>query len=660
MTKLRTDIQALRGIAVLLVVLYHFDVGPFKTGYLGVDIFFVVSGFLITTLIAKGIRRGNFSFRDFYYRRAKRLLPAAYTTILFVVVPAPWLLTQAEMHDLSAQVIGAVTFTANFVLWQQTDYFAGTSDRKPLLHMWSLAIEEQYYLVLPAVLTAIPQRFWTRFTAMALLLSFGACMAGLMTKPVATFYLLPTRAWELLTGSMGALWALERDGTTGSAVTRFATRLFYPSLATLVLVPMLPLPGRHPGLSAAVVCLATIVLILRAHPAAHQNLLARALAAVGDVSYSIYLVHWPLLALLRNAWAGPEAELPMLVKLATLALSFSVSYLIYRWVENPIRQMRPRSAASLIGKLALASLALVSITPMELSAGSSSIDHQQLLRPNYGLSQACEYKGLYTPLAECQTTPQPQVMVWGDSYAMHLLPGLARDPAVKGLIQATQSNCGPLLGIEPSRLLGRDHNPVDDRLAVGHCIAFNNSVLKYLQSAEQVNLVILSSALIQYVDKTKYVHIVATDQGLVERPADVPRALAGLLRTVEALRSMNKKVLLVAPPPAGNFDVGSCLDRMLTGRLSFGASSQCAIPRPEYLTRMAKVRELLALARQSGVQMLEFEPYLCNVAECVTFLDDTIIYRDSGHLSFDGSVFLARRMGWADVLEQVRQRDSKN
>lgn len=147
--QVRTDIQALRGLAVLLVVLYHLRIGSAQAGYLGVDVFVVISGFLLTTLIGSAIHAGRFSWSTFYSRRAKRLLPAAYATILLTALAAPWFLGRQELADLASQIGGAVTFSANFVLWRQTGYFAGAGDLKPLLHMWSLAVEEQFYLLLP-------------------------------------------------------------------------------------------------------------------------------------------------------------------------------------------------------------------------------------------------------------------------------------------------------------------------------------------------------------------------------------------------------------------------------------------------------------------------------------------------------------------------------
>jgi peptidoglycan/LPS O-acetylase OafA/YrhL len=156
----RTDIQALRGFAVLVVLLYHARLGPTKGGYLGVDVFFVISGFLITGLIARSLDSGSFSFFGFYYRRAKRLLPAAYVTFFVTALLAPVFLTEIELNEFKRQLIAAVLLVGNIELWQQTGYFDGGAESKPLLHVWSLAVEEQFYMILPAALFLLPRKMW--------------------------------------------------------------------------------------------------------------------------------------------------------------------------------------------------------------------------------------------------------------------------------------------------------------------------------------------------------------------------------------------------------------------------------------------------------------------------------------------------------------------
>ena len=347
----RTDIQVLRGFAILLVLLHHGRLLPWlKAGHLGVDVFFVVSGYLITRVIQRALKDGTFSFTEFYLRRAKRLLPAAYSTFAVTVLLSNLFLTEPEMWDFAWQMLGAVTFTGNIALWMQTGYFEGAAQLKPLLHVWSLSIEEQYYLLLPAALMFTPPRFWKLGILAMVAGSLLLCFALLSSKPGAVFYLLPTRAWELGLGSLGVLvWE-------GSVAGTWLARLFWPALAALLLVPFFPTGAPHPGLDALIVCTATLVILLRRHPLLNQGWAARGPAHLGDISYSLYLVHWPLLAFSANAWVSP---VPGWVRAGLVVVSIFLSWGLYRWVEDPIRRLPFQATKKIICATLAASLGLV-------------------------------------------------------------------------------------------------------------------------------------------------------------------------------------------------------------------------------------------------------------------------------------------------------------
>jgi peptidoglycan/LPS O-acetylase OafA/YrhL len=644
---LRFDIQVLRGLAVLLVLFYHAGLAPLSGGYLGVDIFFVISGFLITTLIAEGIRAGNFSLRSFYFRRARRLLPAAYTTFLACLLLAPWVLYQQELRDFATQAVGALTFTGNIVLWQQTGYFEGSSELKPLLHVWSLALEEQYYFIMPALLLFLPQRRWRIACVLLLLASLALCIAGTFVKPIATFYLLPTRAWELLIGSVGAL--LYEKGTLAPAAARAARLLFLPAVALLLVLPVFPLPGPHPGWNALLACLSTVTVILARRQWPEQNMALRWIKGAGDMSYSLYLVHWPIIAFLHNAWVG-EKSYPLWIKAATVLLSLALGWLQYRYVETRFRHPRGTLSGN-VKRFAAMSLALGMATPAVLLAQSERPDFEALRRPNFGLSNKCQFTGNFTPIQECQSSNTPSLLLWGDSFAMHLAAGLASEwKADGGIVQATRSVCAPFQGIASMLPMAEGGATPRTRLWAEQCIAFNDSVIEYLRQSPHIRTVVLSSSLLQFFETNS--SAVTLRDGQVQVGAQNPALLARhIAETVRLIESMGKKVAVIAPPPSAGFNIGGCLEKQATATIAFGGTKDCAVPRDAYQAYRAGPLELLAeLEREHGITVLRLDSFLCNETACRTMADNVMLYRDEGHLSYAGSEWIAQHMAWHKLL----------
>ena len=361
--KIRADIQFLRGIAVLLVVFYHASFSMFKGGYLGVDVFFVISGFLITGLIKKGIEVKTFTFTNFYYRRAKRLLPAAYTTFLVTCVMAYFLLTNQELSDFYDSMVGAITFTANMVLWGQGTYFGVESHLKPLLHTWSLSVEEQYYLIVPAIMVFTPRRFWSPTLLVAFLASLVACVVFYNIQNAAAFYLFPARAWELLIGSAGALY-YDRVNRSG-----YIKHFFWPSLIGVLYLSINPFGGMHPGPDALLICLLTLIIILINNQTVFDNFIAKAIIWVGDLSYSLYLIHWPLFAFAANIWIS-EFDMPFSYRVAIIGISILLAYLQYNFIENRFRYKKSTNEMIRFNSILTLSVFLI-IIPITLKITSS-------------------------------------------------------------------------------------------------------------------------------------------------------------------------------------------------------------------------------------------------------------------------------------------------
>lgn len=637
----RTDIQALRGLAILLVVVYHARLLPLPGGYLGVDIFFVISGFLITSLIARGIRAGNFSFADFYYRRARRLLPAAYVTLAVCIALSPFLLTSIEMRDFAMQVLGTVTFTGNFVLWSQTGYFEGAAELKPLLHVWSLAIEEQYYMLLPAALVFVDKRYWLPGILALTLLSLGLLAVLGPSMPGAVFYLFPTRAWELGVGSLLALLAI------GPKVQQSLRYLALPAGAALLLVPALPLVAKsHPEINALLVCLATMVVIAGNYRSLNEHIASRALARVGDISYSLYLVHWPIFAFLNNANVG-GGGLWWPVRLGALLLSFVLAYLLYAQVEQRFRLTAPRPVSKrYVGGMLVISILLVAAAFAVERYSRSAEDYAQRFRPNVGFSLNCGSRGDYAALPECRNAPEPTMLVWGDSFAMHLVAGIAASPGAK-VMQATRATCAPLLGYA---IYGP---PKYGREWAQDCIKFNQDVLRTIVAMPSVEVVVLAGQGNYFLQGQV---LIQTDDKLVERTTSITLSSEHLRKTVLALRSAGKRVIVIEPPPNQGFDIGRCIERSNEGKILFGAPMDCRILVDVYEERFANTRQFLRQVGDSGfVNIYSFRDALCDGTHCETRLGDKIIYRDTGHLSYEGSIALARKVELVGELERLAQ-----
>lgn len=635
----RTDIQALRGLAILLVVLYHAMPGILKAGYLGVDIFFVVSGYLITRIVQSDIQLGKFSFSRFYFRRAKRLLPAAYVVFGITALASGAFLTSVEMSDFIKQFIGAITFTGNIALWLQTGYFESAAHLKPLLHVWSLSIEEQYYLLLPAALVLVPRRFWIPGMALLLVGSLGLCLVLGPIMPGAVFYLLPTRGWELAIGSLGAL-ALD-DSEIGDMLAR----LFWPALLSLVLVPLIPPGASYPGLDAVIICAATLIVILRGHPRLNTGLLPDAMAKVGNFSYSLYLVHWPLLAYANNAYVS---EVPVEVRIGLLALSFALGYLLYRYVEFPARRADIGFSNRAVSAAVATSFLLVAITLTTAKAVAPGTDYAYFRRANHGFGASCDFASRFTPRSECRNADEPKVLVWGDSLAMHLISGIVANGKV-GVVQATKAVCGPFVGLAPFDTGQYSRTFAED------CLLFNKSVLDYLAVTPQIEVVVLSSAFAQYLDGSAWGREFRTlhdaDGKWVVRAPSASDATRWMQETILKIRSLGKRVVVVAPPPAANFDIGACLERKATGKLTLGAGADCQIQVSDYHLQNARVLDfLIRLRDQANVNVVRFDEILCLERSCVTEMEGTFIYRDGGHFSHDGSRLVAKKMALTNLL----------
>ncbi|RVB98134.1 acyltransferase, partial [Mesorhizobium sp. M7A.F.Ca.CA.002.15.2.1] len=339
----RRDIDGLRAVAVLPVVLFHFGVSAIPGGFTGVDIFFVISGYLISCSLPDDLERGQFSIGRFYWRRARRILPALTFVILLSSIAAWFILLPSDLHEFSLSVIAAATFWSNIYFWRTMNYFSIDAELRPLLHTWSLSVEEQYYIFAPILLYLIHRYVSKRWLTVLLPMAVGSfALAVIATSlaPTAGFYLLPTRIWELALGAMLMLrkppvlagrLAVELIGLAGFALIAFGFVMISDS-------------DPFPGYNALFPCIGTALLIYagqdnadRPAPVATRVLRLAPLVWVGLISYSLYLVHWPINSFVHYL-SLKTVGVPTIV--AMTVASFALAAFSWKYVEQPFRQKR--------------------------------------------------------------------------------------------------------------------------------------------------------------------------------------------------------------------------------------------------------------------------------------------------------------------------------
>jgi peptidoglycan/LPS O-acetylase OafA/YrhL len=330
----RVEIDGLRAVAVIPVILFHAGFKTFSGGYIGVDVFFVISGYLITSIILNEKEAGIFSLAGFYERRARRILPPMFL-VMFVSMFLAWkVLLPSDMEEFSLSLVATSMFGSNFFFWYQSSYFDTATELKPLLHTWSLAVEEQYYVLFPIfILLTWRLKNWLilSFLWLVALLSLAAAVWGSINAPLATFFLFPTRGWELLMGVFCAFHLFDKGEIKGNQVlSLFGAFLIFCS------VILFDSRTRHPGFPTLLPTLgATLVILYTSDRTLLYRVLAnRVLVGIGLISYSYYLWHQPLFAFARHQYAG---SLGPSIMVLMIMVSLAAAYLSWRFVEKPFR-----------------------------------------------------------------------------------------------------------------------------------------------------------------------------------------------------------------------------------------------------------------------------------------------------------------------------------
>lgn len=501
----RPEIDGLRALAVLGVVFYHAGLGV-SGGYVGVDVFFVISGFLITSLIIKELESRQFTLANFWERRARRIIPAMVVVVSATLVAGWFLLLPSDYITLGRSAAWQAVFGANINFWRHTGYFEGNAREQPLLHTWSLAVEEQFYVVVPLLLLALFRvpRFRNRKNMLLLFSvliasSLAASIWGVAHHPVAAFYLLPTRAWELLCGAFVALvpggWLLK---------SRLSREAFSLLGFTGILVPFwfYTKSTPFPGLAAVAPCFGTAMFIWASSigqcptytglPTVARFLSLRPIVFIGLISYSFYLWHWPFFAFSAYWALEPRSSI---FNLTLVGVSFLLAALTWRYIETPFRKrivcpIRP--AMFVFGVASIAAILLLGVVLIRGNGFPSRLPTKAIEYANatnkiggiHELTAADIMGDRLIPLGSPALPTQPRnFLLWGDSHAMAAAPAFDQFLKGRGLagLQATASGTAPILG-------AYWQNGATNR---NEAIAFNTAVFNYIKQHQIANVVLI-------------------------------------------------------------------------------------------------------------------------------------------------------------------------
>ena len=616
----RPEIDGLRAIAVLSVLVFHIHAAWLPGGFAGVDVFFVISGFLITRVIATEIREGRFTYRGFYERRARRILPASLFLIAGVLAITMLFAPPRQTMLVAETAFAALLFVPNIYLWRESGYFTTSAEGNPLLHMWSLGVEEQFYFVFPLALLLlyrwIPARVLLAVVGMAAL-SLLLSIYFSPRNPSAAFYLLPTRAWEMMGGSILALLP-DRNAERGKGA---ASVLSLIALGALAVTFALYSGGMvFPGYAALLPVAATMALIYWAPNTPVAALLSlRWVRFVGLVSYSLYLWHWPVIVFARVR--GFEPSQPI-VAVAIAGISVMLAVISWRVVERPFRQRKTMSVKT---------VALTCLTGTALGLGIAAAILAAKGVPQRFDPQVLAYENAvddFSPFRKSchrgRGRPAPpekscvlggetsDTVLWGDSHGVELAYALSE---YRPIIQATATACPAIVGYT--------------RAASPGCAQHNRAMIEWLGSADGVQTVILSTAFF--------------------RPRD--NIVSGLEDTVRRLRAMGKNVLVVGPYIYPRIDI----PQEASWRAARGAESPAlAVKRADHNTRFSALEaELQAMAERNGAQYFGPADAMCGDENCGLVGRDGPLFFDSNHPSVAGARIVAKRIIADGALDGV-------
>lgn len=667
----RADIDGLRAVAILSVVAYHAFPAWVKGGFVGVDVFFVISGFLISTIIFGSLDKDAFSFKEFYARRIKRIFPALIMVMTACYALGWFVLLPDEYKQLGKHIAAGAGFVSNLFLWQEAGYFDSAAESKPMLHLWSLGIEEQFYIVWPLLLFLTWKRRFNLllFTIAIIAISFAVNISKVHSDAVQAFYSPVSRFWELMIGSALAYltlhkvslwnWAKQQIGATSSITptqSSLALRNAQSLIGGILIGVAVFVVSRETAFPGWWVLLPTfgacLVISAGQHAWINQVVLShRAMVWLGLLSYPFYLWHWPLLSFARIVESGTPS---IAIRLAAVFIALALAWLTYKFVEIPIRFGRRGR-----GKIAM----LCILTAAIGCAGFGTYKYEGFrFRHDIGKFQDLELDQ-YEKLSysdECQavlspTYPDhcvrssdraPSHAIFGDSHALVLFPGIAKQDENNSWLLIGNDGCPPVSGISVT-----SPNPQSQ-----YCQQKSEKSLEFLLNTPSINTVVLSF-FGNYILNTSFsadhkVNHFGPEEYEISQPGSgasqnnrldinlkVSLFFQGLENAVKLLEQRGKSIIVIIDVSELPFFPRDCINR--PARIS--QNRVCKLPKSVALERQKELRGMLNKLVAAHPKIRLYDPFnlLCDEEFCNFENDNMLFYEDSHHLSVRGSAFFA-------------------
>lgn len=655
----RSEIDGLRAIAVLLVVANHAKYSLFAGGFIGVDIFFVISGYLITRLLVKSVAEQRFSFTDFYIRRIRRILPALFFVLVICMPVAYWLMLPSELVDFSRAARGAVFFVSNFVLWRQGGYFDVGSDLRPLLHLWSLAIEEQFYLLFPVVVYLI-LKFRQKWLPISLFVLLGSSL-GLMfalhvDMPRASFYLLPTRAWELLVGAVVAV--IPSQGRLRRIMFERGSWVSAGGLlAILVAAVVLDTTVLYPGQATLIPVVGTALILASGQPKSWVFTILRwkPLRLLGLSSYSIFLWHQPLLVFGRLLSADSLSNRQRdLVVILTIVAGIATWY----FIEQPFRDTKRVNRRPLFLSLGIAAV-IVTGTSVFILQNQGFRDR---LPPNVQWENAgersdtvCGENDRWTEvggISVCyfgEIASSRNVVLVGDSHADAMMPylnGLLKTEGIRG-IRALPGTCSEIPGSYLRNSIPEDFAECEGRHADLYRYIRDNRAIAILAVRWNFRLFPVPGEIDRFEavnsegghEVEEYREYVIADATGIGVSAEIKaKAIRQLL---DGLLASSSKLVVIGPVPEIAWNIARI--NLTHFRSRSEILDQLSIPYADYEERSRFVNRVIEDYEESvstsRLQVISPSDVLCNSFlpdRCVAQWETIPYYLDDDHLSDKG------------------------